>query len=97
MTRLVIRPDEVSIPVRADPSTGLRTKGLVEAQVQRAILRQAQGERFKHHRAEFIVLACCRTPFAQEALAQIVQHPVGKIRVPRHLAHPDTPCDDEGA
>jgi urease accessory protein len=39
---LLLRPDEVSIPVRAE---------LVEAQVPRATLRQAQGERFKHHRA----------------------------------------------
>lgn len=44
-----------------------------------------------------LVLACCRAPFVQEALAQIVQHPVGQIRVPRHLAHPDAPGDDEGA
>ena len=43
-----------------------------------------------------LVLACCRAPFVQEALAQIVQHPVAHIRVPRHLAHSDAPGDDEG-
>ncbi|XVJ71726.1 MAG: hypothetical protein HEQ39_03310 [Rhizobacter sp.] len=50
---LSIRPDEVSTPVPADPSTRLRT-GLVEAQVACATLRQAQGERFSLHSAESI-------------------------------------------
>jgi glycosyltransferase involved in cell wall biosynthesis len=44
---LLIRPFEVSTPVRAE---------LVEAQVSRATLRQAQGERLILHRAESIVL-----------------------------------------
>jgi rare lipoprotein A len=47
LATLLIRPDEASTPVRAEP---------VEAQVARATLRQAQGERFKLHRAEAIAM-----------------------------------------
>jgi fructose-bisphosphate aldolase, class II len=45
---LLIRPDEASTPVRAEP---------VEAQVARVTLRQAQGERFRLQRAGSIVPA----------------------------------------